>query len=426
MNGRVTICVPNYRGKRLLEESVRSIGAQTRRDFVVVMSLDEPDPACEAICRRFLDDPRFKLVIQPERLGWVGNFNWIMARVETEFCYYHQQDDLTDPTYIKVLVGHLGANPSAALAYCDLLPMGRIAGAFKQVPSVLGVTPYMRLMTMLHEHYGAFAFRGMVRAEAARRAGPVPTNAVDDFGVDICWLAAVARAGELHHVPAPLYRKRYHDDNTESKWWAWPLEKKLEAWPHHCVDMLNQAFAVGGTVEEMRLMWLAGVERLTSPRTARPFLGTSELSAEQRGRMFDRFMAVATASKVRDIPVLLDDGWPGIAEWTRRFLRTPAPGPIEIVAFGPRRVEAAKPFNVQPDGLSAMWLRAARRIPAGTRLRLDGRDLATAINLDRATAAVPAELTERPGELPLLLVDAEGRPRSDTVVFRVVAPAEPS
>lgn len=426
MDSRVTVCVPIYRGERFLEETLRTIVAQTWRDLDVVMSLDGPDPACEAICRRFLDDPRFKLVIQPERLGWVGNFNWIMARVETEFCYYHQQDDLTDPTYAEVLVGHLKANPSAALAYCDLLPMGRITGAFKQVPSVLGASPFMRMMTMLHEHWGAFAFRGMVRAEAVRRAGPVPTNAVDNFGVDICWLTAVARSGELHHVAAPLYRKRYHDNNTESKWWAWPIEKKLEAWPHHCVDMLNQAFAVGGTVEEMRLMWLAGVERLTSPRTARPFLRTSELTAGQHGQMLDRFMAVAMASKVRDIPVLLDDGWPGIAEWTRRFLSTPAPGPIEIVAFGPRPVQAAKPFNVQPSGVSAMWLRAARRIPADCRLRLGGRDLATAINLDRATAAVPAEMTERPGELPLLLVDAEGRPCSNTVVFSVGEPAKAS
>ena len=97
MRPLVSIGVPIYRGERFLAETLHCIEAQTYRDFCVLMSLDGPDPACEAICRPFLDDSRFRLVVQPRRLGWVGHFNWLLSQAEGDFWYYHQQDDLTDP-----------------------------------------------------------------------------------------------------------------------------------------------------------------------------------------------------------------------------------------------------------------------------------------------------------------------------------------
>ena len=32
---------------------------------------------------------------------------------------------------------------------------------------------------------------------------------------------------------------------------------------------------------------------------------------------------------------------------------------LEIVAFGPNPVQVGQPFNVQPDGTSAIWVRAS-------------------------------------------------------------------
>src|SRR6478672_1352444 len=104
MNGRVTVCVPIYKGDRFLEETLRAIQAQTYPHFDVIMSVDGPDPVCEAIAASFLDDPRFKLFVQPQRLGWVGNLNWTMAQNDNPFRCFQQQDDLIDPTYLEVLV----------------------------------------------------------------------------------------------------------------------------------------------------------------------------------------------------------------------------------------------------------------------------------------------------------------------------------
>ena len=73
MSEHVTIGVPVYRGERWLEETLHSVQQQSHRDLDVIMSIDGPDPVCEAICERFLTDSRFRLVVQPVRLGWNGN-----------------------------------------------------------------------------------------------------------------------------------------------------------------------------------------------------------------------------------------------------------------------------------------------------------------------------------------------------------------
>src|SRR5215813_12101835 len=124
----VTFGVPVYRGELFLEETLQSIQQQTHRDFEVIISLDGPQPAAEALCQPFLRDSRFRLVTQPERLGWVGNLNWLMAQVATPYWCYQQQDDLLDPRYLEILVDYARHAPEAAVVYCDMEAFGALSG----------------------------------------------------------------------------------------------------------------------------------------------------------------------------------------------------------------------------------------------------------------------------------------------------------
>jgi GT2 family glycosyltransferase len=419
MGEHVTIGVPVYRGELFVEETLRSIQNQTYKDFDVIMSVDGPDPVCEDSCSSFLNDSRFTLAVQPERLGWVGNINWLMSQVTGDFWYYHQQDDLTAETYVEVLIEYARRNPATALVYCDLVPFGRIEGLFPQVPSVMGATAFIRQMTFLHEQYPAFAFRGLTRANALRKAGGIPTNDCENFGVDITWLAAVALSGELHHVPMQLYRKRYHSNNTDSKWWTWGKEMRLKAWTCHCADMLGQALRVEGTAQEMRLLWLAAIERLTSPQAAGYFLPVAELTKAERTRMFDSFIDRVRASAVHNIPVLLDADWGQIDQWSRGFYWLPSGAPVEIIGFGPNPITRGEPYNTQPDGSSAIWVRTSRRAAPGSRIRLAGTVLDTVLTGTVLTALVPAPLTKQVGTLELVLVGPDRSPWSQPVTLEI-------
>ncbi|MBA2565480.1 MAG: FAD-dependent oxidoreductase, partial [Gemmatimonadetes bacterium] len=184
---------------------------QAHDELEVVISLDGAEPGSEELCRPFLEDSRFRLVVQPEQLGWVGNTNWLMSQVQTPFWCYQAQDDLIDPGYVEALLEHARRAPEAAVVYCDIEAFGLRSFRISQ-PSVTGGAS-ARQLSLLYAHHSAVAFRGLTRIEALRESGGIRPNEVDDFSADTTWMAAAARWGELHRVPSGLYRKRYHVGN---------------------------------------------------------------------------------------------------------------------------------------------------------------------------------------------------------------------
>ena len=213
MTSQTTIGIPVYHGEDFLEEAIDSILSQTHRDWQVIFSVDGSDPVCEALCRKYLADHRFRLAVQPERLGWVRNIAWLQRQAEGEFWYYHQQDDLVDPTYLEVLIDHARRWPGAAVVYCDMDTFGTREVRFAS-PSVVG-SPLARQLSLLTDHFAGVPFRGLTRVEALKATGGgLRPNGVEDFAVETIWSSWMATWGELVQVPVTLYRKRYHDQNA--------------------------------------------------------------------------------------------------------------------------------------------------------------------------------------------------------------------
>jgi len=311
----VTVGVPVYRGERFIDETLRSIQRQTHANIQVIVSLDGPDARAEALCAAFTSDPRFRLVVQPQRLGWVGNIAWLMSQAGTPWWCYQQQDDLLDPRYLEVLLEHARGAPEAAVVYCDIEAFGAYRATIIQ-PSVTGGA-VARQLALLYEHHAAVAFRGLTRADVL--AGGIPPNEIDSFACETVWMAVAARWGELRRVPVTLYRKRYHDDNEHTKWDRWPVEKRIKAWIVHCAAMFEQAMLVDATAHERRLLWLAAVGRLMSPRTAARHLPIGDLDAAQRAAMLYAFLDDVVTIRGIDVAVLLGERWEEIRRWTTGF-----------------------------------------------------------------------------------------------------------
>jgi glycosyltransferase involved in cell wall biosynthesis len=317
----VTLGVPVYRGEPFIEETLRSLQAQTHRQFEVIISFDGPDPGAQEKCQPFLKDSRFRLVVQPERLGWVANINWLMSQVDTDFWCYQQQDDLIDPPYLERLVDYARQAPEAAVVYSDLVIFGSKSGRMTQTSVTGGAVA--RQLALLHEHHAAIPFRGLTRVEALRACGGIRPNEIEDFSADTTWMAVIARWGELHRVPGFLYHKRYHSENEHTKWAAWPAAKRAKAWMVHCTDMLEQAMLIDATPQERRLLWLAAVARLVSPRTARVAISFAKLTPADRLSLLESFFEYVSTARSMKIPCLLNARWQDVKQWTKGFYWLP-------------------------------------------------------------------------------------------------------
>ena len=93
---------------------------------------------------------------------------------------------------------------------------------------------------------------------------------------------------------------------------------------------------------------------------------------------------------------------------------------IVLKSYGPENIKAGRPFIVQPNGESAMWV-LGENITKDTIIVVDGVKLESSPNPDgkSITAFVPKKLFEKPGQYPLYLVDQITQKKSNEIKFIV-------
>lgn len=111
------MCVPVYNGGAFIEETLRSILAQTYRDFELLVTDNRSTDGTVGIVRGFTD-PRIRLIINDTNLGAIGNFNAALAEARGERVKIVCADDLLDPTCLERQMAALDAEPGAVLACC--------------------------------------------------------------------------------------------------------------------------------------------------------------------------------------------------------------------------------------------------------------------------------------------------------------------
>jgi GT2 family glycosyltransferase len=330
----VYIAVPVWRGEDLVEATLRSILAQTWTGWRAVVSIDGGDDASASRCRPFLSDPRITLVVQPDRLGWAGNLNWLMARCDGDYFVYWQQDDLCSANYLAALVEYAEQHPEAACAYADVQWFGARTGR-EHTPSVTGFA-LQRVLAQI-ETMSFLPFRGLIRRQSLGAAGPLRLEAPEAAFEDLVWVVQLARAGELHVVEGPLYYKRAHHGNTHGSWLRWSAERRRAAWIECAMGMLQASLPTAPHAE-----W---------PRLLEVVVGRFALSRPGRSLIYDPANdgPAAVAVFAADL----------VAEAGRRFGVSPAPEALEHARDAARLLRRAV-------GRSATLSGIATALAAGT------------------------------------------------------------
>src|SRR5437868_1156381 len=166
-NPLVTIGVPVYQGQLDLPVTLECLRTQTYQNLDVLISVDGGDrqsaEACEPFLRR---DPRFRMTIQPSRLGWAANTDWTMRERRGAFYIFQQHDDQVSPTYVADLVEAALRYPDAAICYAEVQTTGIMNQIMRGVP--LLCQPVDRVLTCL-KFMDHTAFRGLIRSTALAR-----------------------------------------------------------------------------------------------------------------------------------------------------------------------------------------------------------------------------------------------------------------
>ena len=199
------ICV--YNGASTLAGAIKSVLAQTRRDFELIVVDDGSDDASPDVARSFAADERVVLV-QQENQGLAAARNAGVARAHGRYVAFLDDDDLWMPAYLEEHARALEADAHAAIAYSDCwwldAPTRRVhrRTAFDVAPPaparIAGEEFVRKLMSG-----SFFASCSMIRAEALSRAGGFDPSrrAVEDWDL---WIRLAALGYAAVRIPRPL------------------------------------------------------------------------------------------------------------------------------------------------------------------------------------------------------------------------------
>ena len=245
---RITVGLPVYKGADLIGKCLECLQRQTFGDFEAIISVDGSDVETAAACQPFLTDPRFRMVVHPQRLDWSGKFNWLLQQELQEFFCYRQHDDTTSPEFFEVLLRAADKEPNAAAVYCDCQFSGDLDG-IEIAPSIEG-DPRDRLSCYIEYLLSAVPVRGLIRRAAIRQAGLVRS---DEFRAPMevfVWLGKLLRWGNFRRVPEPLYYRLDHPRSFTNAYYRTTEDRKRAVQTTLFTGLLDAAMPLCRTPEE--------------------------------------------------------------------------------------------------------------------------------------------------------------------------------
>lgn len=219
---RVVALVPTWRGSEFIDDTLRSLAAQTWPNLEILISDDASPDDTAAKCERFAaGDARFRLIRQPRNLGWVGNVNALLDAACGDYLLFAFQDDLPEPTYIEKCVTALEVNPRAIIAYSDIALVSQDGTREEKRYAVLdGITDRLRRGRLVAWQEGSWWIpnRGVFRARAAGEIGGLRKHSAGEFSADWPWLLHMTLLGEAIRIPERLVTKIYMTRSLSRSW----------------------------------------------------------------------------------------------------------------------------------------------------------------------------------------------------------------
>ncbi len=120
----VTIGLPVYNGARYLDGALESLCAQTFTDLKILISDNASTDETSAIIQKWAEkDKRVEYHRQPDNIGVMANFEWVLNNADSRWFCFAAYDDLWSPDYIRLLYEAVTAKPGLLLAAPRLVTM---------------------------------------------------------------------------------------------------------------------------------------------------------------------------------------------------------------------------------------------------------------------------------------------------------------
>lgn len=216
----VTVGMIVYNAAEYLDDTLASLTAQSFSDFILLISDNASTDASYEILQKWAEkDSRIKLVRQPENIGAVKNFEYVLEHAETEWFMCAAHDDKWSPNYIEELYKTAQENPDSNLIVPRVQltqPDGSIYKTFKIPENVFNQAGLKRIKLLLHHAHGSW-FYGIHRTENFRKIYAPSKGFGHVWGIDMVILAPYLLSGKIPpmmRLCSRILKRASHGKNT--------------------------------------------------------------------------------------------------------------------------------------------------------------------------------------------------------------------
>lgn len=242
---KVSILTPFYNTGEVFHETARSIFRQTFQQWEWLIINDcSTDPHALGILQQYRDlqDPRIRVIDNPQNLGLPGSRNAGIQQAKAEYIYLLDDDDLIEPTTIEKTFWYLFTNPE-----CGFVNGWSVGFGAEEYLWPHGFNERDRFLKA-----NAVTGRAMVRKSVFEKTGGYDASARGGMEDWLFWLNA-AESGYWGHT-IPEYQDWYR--RREQHWTRWETianEEKLETFRKSLRERFPKTFAQG--IPEYREKW---------------------------------------------------------------------------------------------------------------------------------------------------------------------------
>lgn len=240
---KISIYIPVRNGSDFIEETIRSILAQTFQDWRLVIKDNISTDYTRRIVEKYLHDPRIEWMQHPENIGSVGNYNSCLLDIPTKYYLILSHDDyLRDETALEKAYAVMETHPDIVKVHCDMLFVDgesrpifprrfRRAGRIKN-----DAVARASILTTRN----LFGIPLLIRSDAV---GGVRYDPALYHTSDVDFSIALGRGRDMYHIPEQLIALRIHKSNNT----------------HRRYDTISRELAVSAQKNDIAL---SGLDRL--------------------------------------------------------------------------------------------------------------------------------------------------------------------
>ena len=221
----ISIGMPVYNGEKNLPRILNSLSEQTYKDIELIISDNASTDATEKICREYASrDNRIRYIRQPENLGAVANFQYVLNEARGEYFMWAAADDIRSPDFLELNHSFLELHPDYVASTCPVKFEGQKFNTVRMGDASLTEGLADRVEKYLHSWHANGRFYSLMRTSLLK---PCPYVGEDFFGSDWAVVLYVITQGKTYR----------HQDG--------------------CVELGRQGFSNSGKIfEHYRKSWI--------------------------------------------------------------------------------------------------------------------------------------------------------------------------